>query len=178
MESSSLLDLPTEIWTYICELAVIEDAPISIFSSMCPKRNERKVMQPGITRTCRAIRTHALPVFYQQNSFIASQSISMTSQIVRWFKAIGWTNRSQLQHLYLRNSWKETVDLMDQACVEANISLPERKRGTVPGTEMELVRLVFCDLDWMVRRRRLPAQSHPLSRFSTLVRRVALSLGS
>ncbi|KAF2480469.1 hypothetical protein BDY17DRAFT_193449 [Neohortaea acidophila] len=65
-----LLDLPPEIWSKICKLAVKDDSPVLLKPGSPHYENPTVVRQPGITRVCRRIREECLPEFYRVNHFV------------------------------------------------------------------------------------------------------------
>ena len=78
MAKTSLLDLPPEIWSKICKLAVEEQTPIKIFTAPDDwhgniasegKSGIVKANQPPITLVCRIIREDCLDHYYKSNIF-------------------------------------------------------------------------------------------------------------
>ncbi|TKA78504.1 hypothetical protein B0A55_01978 [Friedmanniomyces simplex] len=118
-QQSLLLNLPVELQLNIYELALI--SPDSLLLN-CPcdswyHRNydawdndkeawasgtKHAPSQPGLTQTCAFVRKLTLPIFYQENRFLAhychSADISMATG---WLNAIGPINRALLRHLWL-----------------------------------------------------------------------------
>lgn len=109
-QQSRLLQLPTELQLAIFEFAVIEDEPLlvncgcdSSYSSIDDWNEDQgrwdsgekhPPAQPGLTRTCRAVRVIALPMFYKQNSFRAHYCYEADfAMAVSWLKDIGQANR-------------------------------------------------------------------------------------
>ena len=86
-KKKGLLDLPPEIWSKICKIAVSWDIPIDVILGSVPCLNipeytrtrdgreyrgrapARAIMQPSITRVCRSIRKECLSHFYETNVF-------------------------------------------------------------------------------------------------------------
>lgn len=78
----TFLQLPPELWSYICELVILEPAPINSFTKLGWKANALTVMQPGISRTCRLLRRQTLAMFYERNAFVAYNQNAMPYQLV------------------------------------------------------------------------------------------------
>ena len=68
----SLLELPPELWSYICALAVIEDSWIHAWDSDSTAAVAQAFGQPPITRVCRTLRAETVPAFYARNVFCVS----------------------------------------------------------------------------------------------------------
>ena len=53
-----LLDLPPELWSHICHLALLSDEPVPLASSYISSKNFRLygISTPAITQVCRVIR--------------------------------------------------------------------------------------------------------------------------
>lgn len=62
-----LLKLPAELRNYIYELAIVQPSGIVIgpWRKLPPSKEPQK--QPALTRTCRQVRSEALPIFYGKN---------------------------------------------------------------------------------------------------------------
>ena len=127
--SISLFDLPPEIWTKICKLAVEYKGPILINSMPCldeaahqlgygfgsSHRIESKrctthtkcsaerdrLQQPGITRTCHAIRQECLAHYYENNLFYCGSMSGDCWSLQRWLEFIAIEHRGLLRRLYL-----------------------------------------------------------------------------
>lgn len=64
------LDLPPEIWSKICKLAIKCDYPVLLRRGKNGgKKGPVVVRQPGITQVCRRVREECLPHFYAANEF-------------------------------------------------------------------------------------------------------------
>jgi hypothetical protein len=115
-----LLELPVEIQLVIYEYAVTEDEPLLVNmpcdSSYRGRYNlesddkhawslgeKHPPLQPSLTKTCRFIRTEALPFFYGCNIFRMSycDSSEKVKIAIRWLTMIGEHNRAWLQQFYL-----------------------------------------------------------------------------
>ncbi|KAK0930999.1 hypothetical protein LTR29_016506 [Friedmanniomyces endolithicus] len=58
--------------------------------------------QPGLTRTCKALRALTLPLFYQENRFRAHYcNTADFATAERWLEAIGPRNRACLRRMWL-----------------------------------------------------------------------------
>ena len=126
-QSGSLFDLPPETWIQICKLAVEYEGPIMIDSMPCldeaayqhrpgpsafrwtrPERcahtkctNERdRLKQPGIARTCRAIRQECLAHYYESNLFYSCSIGGYFWHIKPWFECLTIGHRRLLRRLY------------------------------------------------------------------------------
>ena len=124
-----LMVLPAELRLAIYDLVFIEDRPLLLNCACCQSYIEARrgqslyvnvfkyhedlrswdtgelhlPVQPALTRTCRVLRSDALPVFYEQNTFRAHFCLKETEfdMAFGWLKAIGETNRRSLQRLEL-----------------------------------------------------------------------------
>ena len=101
-QKRSLLDLPAEIWSKIGQLVIqnaeICDANDIVIARRCPPR------QPAITRTCNALRSELLPLYYRHRvelrlpSFVFPGDLDEDLRPVgKWLRAIGPTNRLNLR---------------------------------------------------------------------------------
>lgn len=120
-QKSRLLQLPAELQLAIFEFAIIENKPLLV---NCPcdssfpsadddqQHKEEKALwesgekqppfQPGLTRTCTAVRCITLPMFYQQNIFRAHYCYATDfGMAMKWLKLIGPTNRLLLRDFCL-----------------------------------------------------------------------------
>lgn len=106
--ASPLFRLPAELRNIIYEMALPEDHPISVGTT--PWYSSTTVppgtgTQPALTRTCRAIRHEALPIFYAENVFITSLAHPINEAWMRrWLHAIGPRNRKALQQVHIEES--------------------------------------------------------------------------
>ena len=132
---------------YICELAIIPAGPVKAFSLLCVKRNEKTVMQPAISRTCRVIREHTQRLFYENTTFIVYNQNAMPSQLVRWLSAIGWTNRARIKRLFVKCPDLETLEQIDEYCIDMGITLPFQRRYKDEITGMRVDQLSFVEAE-------------------------------
>ncbi|KAF2773401.1 hypothetical protein EJ03DRAFT_131248 [Teratosphaeria nubilosa] len=95
-----LLDLPPELWSNICKLAVLSEDTI-VFELAKPRsQNQIAVGQPSITQVCRLLRAEALPLFYALNVFRVQDEDDGTeasSRLQCWLRGIGLKNRGYLR---------------------------------------------------------------------------------
>ena len=120
-EQSPLMQLPVELQLAIFEYAVVEPEPLllncgcdSSYSRLRGRRDQweqwgedkdawekgekHAPLQPGLTRTCKAIRAIALPMFYEQNSFRGHYCQNADLDVaIRWLDRIGRDNRRSLR---------------------------------------------------------------------------------
>ena len=120
-KTSCLLALPAELQLIIYEMAVVQEDPLPIncgcdsaYGGHCEEYYEARRQwedgtlhspwQPSLTRTCRAIRADALPMFYQLNVFRAYYcQPSDFDMVMDWLKIIGRTNRRFLRDFCLHD---------------------------------------------------------------------------
>lgn len=102
---SPLFKLPAELRNAIWELVVAEDQPLHVeppLTYRLDRADVGTVLQPPLTKTCRAIRTEALPIFYSANKFcIGIGAIETERWARRWLEAIGAASREALCHVYI-----------------------------------------------------------------------------
>lgn len=140
--TTSLLDLPAELWSRICKLAVIYNQPIVVLASkpapyilsgsedeydpnyevtVSPSEHSIQrsmLLQPPITRVCRAIRAECLSTYYSSNIFYGydcwdvSKDSSHQHRAMLWLRAIGPVNTAALQSFYYRLNLKGPALLM------------------------------------------------------------------
>ncbi|KAI7209592.1 hypothetical protein KC333_g8651 [Hortaea werneckii] len=96
-----LLELPPELWTRICTLAILDPADITIKQAAYPKLVCLQTLQPPITRICRALRSECLPLFYKLVNFIILDEYADVEGIVKWLRSLGKKNRGRFRRLYL-----------------------------------------------------------------------------
>lgn len=95
--ASPLLRLPAELRNRIYELALTRQGPRKMIKAW-----DRPGRQPGLTRTCRAIRAEALPIFYSINEFLTSPLCPEDEQVMSaWLRAIERENREHLDHVLM-----------------------------------------------------------------------------
>ena len=109
-----LFDLPPELWIRICELAVVKSRPILIGHQTNLKDMARVARQPNITRTCRALRYEALPLFYALNEWEMTHNYSVPCPR-RFLHAIGAKNLHKMGTLLMHSNcdiefWKDTCE--------------------------------------------------------------------
>ena len=113
-----LLDLPPEIWSHICKLAVLYEEPIMIMAVKGPYRRslggrfcsltelcqQRKMLtQPGIPRVCRAVREECLSTYYSSN-FFYGDNYRIDAATKEWLNVIGSKSRIGLRQFICKNS--------------------------------------------------------------------------
>ncbi|KAK3661617.1 hypothetical protein LTR56_000105 [Elasticomyces elasticus] len=64
-----LLDLPDELWSRICRLAIAQAEPIFLPESFWPEEYKEAVCPPPITRVCKIVREEVLDEFYSNTAF-------------------------------------------------------------------------------------------------------------
>ncbi|KAK5677489.1 hypothetical protein LTS10_010061 [Elasticomyces elasticus] len=64
-----LLDLPDELWSRICRLAIAQAEPIFLPESFWRKGFKEAVRPPPITSVCKIVREELLDEFYSTTSF-------------------------------------------------------------------------------------------------------------
>lgn len=138
------LNLPPELWTWICEMVVLETKPIRCFSKLGWKVNEATVKQPGISRTCHLLRNHTLGMFYEQNTFMVYSQMAMPHQVACWLSAIGEGNRARLRRLYL---WNGDISEIEKYFANAGISGHVWRERAEPKTGMHVRQLVLPHVD-------------------------------
>jgi len=88
-EKKHILNLPPELRNAIYEFTVIEPHQVPITSR-----------QPGLTRTCRQVRSESLPMYLQRNAFKASaRNWTGIDQLVKSFAAMRRTHAQQITRL-------------------------------------------------------------------------------
>ncbi|KAK5691494.1 hypothetical protein LTR97_011487 [Elasticomyces elasticus] len=82
-----LLDLPDEIWSRICRLAVSDGDTILLKDYTPPKVFAQAVSQPPITRVCRVIREETLGQYYLKAriKFITFRNADI---LLEWLRAL------------------------------------------------------------------------------------------
>ncbi|KAK4892509.1 hypothetical protein LTR27_008973 [Elasticomyces elasticus] len=87
-----LLDLPAEMWSYICRLAVAQPSPIMLDgNSMSRDLFRSLVVQPAITQVCKSIREETIGTFYS-STFVYTEEIGGNGEpdgnLWAWFRCI------------------------------------------------------------------------------------------
>lgn len=107
----NLLDLPTEVWTQVLELSVVQVEPIYISRVFRPRiratidpggaqDDVAQYTQPAITQTATVLRAEGLKLYYSKNNFryCCFGSIQYDHKaLVRWLTSIGPLNRRLLR---------------------------------------------------------------------------------
>jgi hypothetical protein len=111
---SALFNLPTELVLSIFEYAIIEAEPL-LLNCGCDSSytdeeewdedqarwesgEKHPPYQPGLTQTCRWVRSVTLPMFYERNAFRSHYCFRVDLDMsLRWLKAIGPDNRRRLK---------------------------------------------------------------------------------
>lgn len=103
--TTSLLDLPPEIWSRICKLVIHCDKPVNldlpsypVHPSLAIRRTPAK--QPPITRICRVIREDCLPHYYRATIFYFCDAFDRTDSVSKWLVGIGKANRAALRMVF------------------------------------------------------------------------------
>ena len=86
-----LFDLHPELWLRICHEAVSYPKPINVTRAATTDDQANIVSQPPLTRTCKLLRTEALPMFYRNNTFEARHFCCIACPR-QWSVAIGTAN--------------------------------------------------------------------------------------
>ncbi len=114
---SRLLRLPVEIQLIVYEYTVVDDEPLLL---NCPcdssyadgkewaedqrrwKEGEKqRPVQPGLTRTCTAIRAMTIDTFYERNTFRAHYCFNTdVASALEWLQCIGRKNRRSLRNFF------------------------------------------------------------------------------
>lgn len=97
---SPLFRLPAELRNAIYEMALTATSVLELE----PWRTRATApTQPPLTRTCRAIRAEALPIFYSSNDFLAAIcDVEDEKRLQHWLAAMGSYNRVHLTHVLVR----------------------------------------------------------------------------
>lgn len=92
-----LLDLPPELWSRICRLAVLDGAPSRILHLRGYVRRDdlkRQLQAPAITTVCHAIRTETLPLVRTEYIACDVRDVQCGCNIREW---VGMLVRSGLE---------------------------------------------------------------------------------
>ena len=146
----SLLDLPPEIWSRICKLAVTNTDPYWLNSKAVGRR---AFVQPSITCTCHTTREECLPHFYKVNLFLAYFGGHQQDLASSWLGAIGKKNRSSLQRLYVHQNAAErmkslciALGMAESLAREEDVEIVASRGYTGGRTAMTgMVRLISVD---------------------------------
>ncbi|KAK5738348.1 hypothetical protein LTR17_006067 [Elasticomyces elasticus] len=89
---SPLLDLPAEIWSYICRPAAAQPGSIMLdANSMSRELFQSLVVQPPITRVCKSVREETISTFYSF-TFVYTEETNGVEEpdgnLWAWFKCI------------------------------------------------------------------------------------------
>lgn len=101
-----LFRLPAELRNRIYELVLMFRHPLGAHRDLMgdweAEMTPCNVAQPALARTCRAIRSESLPIFYAQNTFVVTLELPEEERAVRlWLEAIGGRNRGYLGRLFV-----------------------------------------------------------------------------
>lgn len=115
-KKTGLLDLPPELWSRICKLAVEREGALRAFAVIRKRHNPKTpeeaaralncresefvVRQPALLFTCRAIREECLPHYYASNTFYTVGSKMSPEYIERWLNSIGEPGRNAVGGIY------------------------------------------------------------------------------
>ena len=132
---SRLLQLPAELQLTIFEFAIIENEQLllnygcdssyggsfelmEVDKELWDKGEILPPLQPGLTRTCKAVRTITLPMFYEQNVFRSHYCHETDfNMAVKWMDLIGPVNRHLIRDICLwdknpQYDWVNSVDII------------------------------------------------------------------
>lgn len=159
---TSLLELPPEIWSKICKLAVTYDKKIAVarsrdilyrlekvswcyFHEGCVEHRKKggiwRVAPPAITRPCRLIRLETLPHFYKTNVFVIYGCGNVAERLKAWLDAIGQDNRALLRRFYYHPMRSHQGSLLD--------SLASNGWATQRGVVSQVSWQSFADTQWI-----------------------------
>jgi len=100
-----LLDLPPELWSRVCEFAVVSDEPIEIRLRHDHRFSGPGLQWPNITRVCKVLRREALRLYYQRNTFELHRSrmyvVISCKHLGRLLDIIGRDTRPKMQRLHV-----------------------------------------------------------------------------
>ncbi|OQO06649.1 hypothetical protein B0A48_08436 [Cryoendolithus antarcticus] len=108
----SLLTLPPELRLQIFALALSPYPKTLVTFHLDPYQREDYVeaTQPALTRVSRQLRAEALPLFYQQNSFVLHSEGKKGDERERWFRGMGiWVEELRTLEMWVR-FWKRGGD--------------------------------------------------------------------
>nr|OQO21207.1 hypothetical protein B0A51_13873 [Rachicladosporium sp. CCFEE 5018] len=108
----SLLTLPPELRLQIFALALSPYPKTLVTFHLDPYQREDYVeaTQPALTRVSRQLRAEALPLFYQQNSFVLHSEGKKGDERERWFRGMGiWVEELRTLEIWVR-FWKRGGD--------------------------------------------------------------------
>lgn len=114
--SSPFLKLPPELRNRIYEAVLTDPYAISAVHWDFEIPRSTTPEQPPLTRTCRAIRAEALPIFYSSNTFMIGVKRECDAAYLRvWLKAIGPQNRDAVHEVIVRETdWRGCVELIER----------------------------------------------------------------
>lgn len=73
--------------------------------------------------------------------------MALPKQLVSWVDAIGWTNRAHLHQLYIQGCSSQTIDEIEEHCIDVGITLAFSKDKTNPSSGPRLYQLSFVELE-------------------------------
>jgi len=151
-----LFKLPAELRNVVYELAVARRRCIVwVHLYVVDERgelaleHENNAIQPALTRTCSAIRTEALPIFYELNTFILNlYDTNYAESACQWLRVIGKTNRNRVKEvLVLDREWKACGNAMDRNAIGGHPFLWAIWRIMLPDLRtIHKDRFYVCDL--------------------------------
>lgn len=89
-QDSKLMSLPPEIRKIIFEHALVQPGNLRQKNFATGRLVPREAAEPALTRTCRQIRSEAIPIFYQANTFIFHvDRLKALEEAQEWIRATG-----------------------------------------------------------------------------------------
>ncbi|KAL1586987.1 hypothetical protein WHR41_03986 [Cladosporium halotolerans] len=98
---NNLRDLPADVRKEIWREAFISDKKLFICACTWCRNQGANACQPPLTRTCRAFRAEALPIFYGETKFKFPVGHTPKISVPGWLKAIRMHNSALIRHLEL-----------------------------------------------------------------------------
>ncbi|KAK3112178.1 hypothetical protein LTR53_011819 [Teratosphaeriaceae sp. CCFEE 6253] len=109
-----LLDLPPELWSHICALALSTAYPSTLYlhEDMHARTLQALTRQPALLRTCRAVRAESLPLLYARAVFLLIEANMYSPNWKRWLGALAPDTRRYMSGVFVTSTHQDLVTHM------------------------------------------------------------------
>ncbi len=116
-----LLDLPPELWSHICALALASDYPSTLYlhEDSHARTLQSLTQQPPLLRTCTALRTEGIALWYANTVFLLIEANKSSPNWRLWLESLTPHTPRYMRKLFITSTHQDLV-----AHVQKNELLP------------------------------------------------------
>ncbi|KAK0322830.1 hypothetical protein LTR82_006287 [Friedmanniomyces endolithicus] len=119
-----LLDLPPELWSQICALALASDHPSTLYlhEDSHARTLQSLTQQPPLLRTCTALRPESVQLWYANTVFLLIEANKSSPNWRLWLESLTLHSRRYMRKIFITSTHQDLVthvrknDLLPRGC--------------------------------------------------------------